>query len=224
VWVAAAAVFVLIASLFGFTVLSVEQVEAIRLAGEYNADEYVDELWNTLLIPTIDEQAVELATILNAFEVGEDGTSSKDVLVGVAEEYGLITPGQAHVYMVSGEGEVVSVDDESQFRSIQVSLDGFDGETSVNLYTGPRVPSDDTSVRDAVGFISFGDFDDQMQYGRVAAVINRRLINEVLSSLDVDSLPGRRIRFRGAFTVRTFNLVEIDLNAIYVIPTYVDVQ
>ncbi|MFW6313752.1 MAG: DUF2291 family protein, partial [Spirochaetota bacterium] len=173
---------------------------------------------------TIDEQAVSLSAILAAFEVGEDQTASADTLTDAAEEFGLITSGQAHVYMVSGQGTILSVQTESQFRSVEVSLDGYDGPTRVFLYTGPRVPSDDTSVRDAVGFISFGDFEDQTQYGRVAAVINRKIIAEILEPLDVDSLPGREIQFRGAFSIRTFNLVEIDLSAVYVIPTFIDVR
>ena len=68
------------------------------------------------------------------------------------------------------------------------------------------------------------DFEDQMQYGRVAAIINRRVIAETLAPLDVDALPGKRVTFRGAFSVRTFNLVSIDLSAVSIIPTYIDVR
>ena len=94
----------------------------------------------------------------------------------------------------------------------------------MNVYIGPRVPSDDSSVRDAVGSISFGDFRDQTEYGRVAAEINARVREDVLTSLDPENLVGRRVTVHGALTIRTFNLLSIDVAQVNVVPISIEVE
>lgn len=209
---------------YGFTVVSIQLVEDIELAGKYDAETYIEKIWNSSLIPTIEEEAVELATILREFDVDDEGVTSKDTLQPVVERYGSTTAGQAHVYMVKGEGRVVSVDLESRVGVAELELEDYDGATTVHLFLGPRIPSDESSVRDAVGFINFGDFRDQTEYGRVAAAINSRINREVLEPLDKENLEGKRVVFRGAFSIRTFNLVDIDLSEINVTPTYLQVS
>ncbi|MFP4302520.1 MAG: DUF2291 domain-containing protein [Spirochaetaceae bacterium] len=207
----------------GFTVVSIQLVEDIELAGEYDAETYIEKIWNSSLIPTIEEEAVELATILREFDVDDEGMTSKDTLQPVVDRYGSTTAGQAHVYMVKGEGRVLSVDLESRVGVAELELEDYDGATKVQLFLGPRIPSDESSVRDAVGFINFGDFRDQTEYGRVAAAINNRINREVLEPLDKENLEGKRVAFRGAFSIRTFNLVNIDLSKINVTPTHLQV-
>jgi predicted lipoprotein len=79
-------------------------------------------------------------------------------------------------------------------------------------------------VRDAVGFITFGDFKEQTEYGKVASEINKRINTEVLSKLPKDQLEGKRISFSGAFTVRTFNLITINMQQINIVPVTIEVQ
>jgi predicted lipoprotein len=208
---------------YGFTVVSTERVEDIRIAGLYDAETYVDEIWESSLIPTIEENAVDLVTILQEFEVDEEGITSRETIIPVAERYGLVTAGEAHVYMVKGEGTVVSVDLDSRVGVAELELAGYEGATTVNLFLGPRIPSDESSVRDAVGFITFGDFRDQTEYGRVAAAINSRINRDVLEPLDKENLEGKEVSFLGAFSIRTFNLVDIDLSEINVTPTHLQV-
>jgi predicted lipoprotein len=101
---------------------------------------------------------------------------------------------------------------------VEVALDGYQGPVKVLIYIGSRIPSDETSVRDAVGFISFGDFKEQTEYGKVASEINKRVLSKVLGGLDKDSLMGKSISFKGAFGIRTFNLLQIDLKEIRIVP------
>jgi predicted lipoprotein len=216
-------VIVFLSAQFGFTVVSLERVEDVRVAGIYDAGTFVEEMWDTRLRPTIEEQAVELSQILREFSVDEAGQTSREQLIPVVERYGRITLGEAHVYMVKGEGTVLSVNLESRVGTLELSLDGYDGATKVKLYIGPRIPGDDSSVRDAVGFIQFGDFKDQTEYGRVAAAINSRINTQVLEPLIKEELEGKRVAFYGAFAIRTFNLVQLDLQQIIVTPTHLRV-
>ena len=61
---------------------------------------------------------------------------------------------------------------------------GYDGPIKVLVYLGPRIPSDETSVRDGVGFINFGDFKEQTEFGKVGAEINKRVLGQAYTSVD----------------------------------------
>jgi len=143
-------------------------------------------------------------------------------LIDVANQYGLITVGEAHVYMVEGSGKIVDVNAETSLGTAELQLDGYDGPIKAQLYIGTRIPSDDSSVRDAVGFITFGDFKEQTEYGKAATEINKRVLNTVLDEIDRDNLVGKPISFKGAFTIRTFNLLDIDVNELPIVPVEVE--
>ena len=207
-----------------FTVVPIEQVEAVKQSEAFDAVSYVDGIWSGRIIPTLTEKAVDLSLILNKVNVDPNGKVSKEVLIPIAKEYGLITVGEAHVYAVKGEGEILAVDTSKSAGVAEVKLDGYEGPIRIYLYIGPSIPNDETSIRDGVGFINFGDFKDQTQYGKVASEINKRVINEVLQPIDKENLQGKRIKFYGAFTIRTFNLITIDLSRVNIVPIRIDLQ
>ncbi len=212
--IAAVGAFLVVSLLFGFTVVSVEEEEALTV--EFDPVTYVEENWE-MVQGAIVEDAVPLADILNDIEPGADGMVATEDLTPVAEALGLITTGEAHVYSVTGSGTVTDVDVESSKGSIGLDVDGYDGPIEVRLWVGTRIPSDESSVRDATGLISFGDFRDQTEYGKVAKEINKKVATD-LEALDKESLQGKHIDFTGAFTTRTFNQPTIDISEINVVP------
>jgi predicted lipoprotein len=217
----AAIVFVVLLARYGFTVVKIKDVEKTTMSEAFNPVTYVDGIWDAKLLPTFNAKAVELPTILSQIEVDEKGTASKERLVPIAKKYGLITDGEAHVYIVKGSGKIVSVNTETSLGTVEVTLDGYSGPIKVLLYIGTRIPSDETSVRDAVGFINFGDFKEQTEFGQVTSEINQRVLTKVLGSMDKNTLLGKTITFQGAFTIRTFNLIQISLKDIKVVPVQI---
>lgn len=209
---------------YAFTVVPIQKVEEVKQSEAFDPVSYVDSIWSSQIIPTIQEKAVDLAIVLNEFKPNADGLAAKQDLVQVAQKYGLITVGEAHVYAIKGSGTVTSVDTSKSTGILEVQVDGYTGPIRVRLYIGPRIPSDETSVRDAVGFINFGDFKEQTEYGKVAAEINKRVLNEVLAPLNKDELQGKKIVFYGALTIRTFNLINIDLKQINIVPIQIELQ
>lgn len=213
--------------IYGFTVVSTEEGgETSGWAHDVGFDEvaYVDEIWESKIISTILEEANELSAVLKDMVPDEDGFIQKEELMPIIEKYGLITVGEAHAYMVKGTGKVVNVNTESSTGTIELSLDGYTGPVKVMLYIGPRISMDESAVRDAVGFINYGDFREQTEYGKVAAEVNKRSLERVGLSSSGDSLQGKTISFYGAFTIRTFNLVKIELKEIYIIPIQIDIM
>jgi predicted lipoprotein len=207
-----------------FTVVPIAEVEQVQKSEAFDPVVYVDKIWNSKIIPTINEKAVDLSLIMGEMKPDSNGFAEKDDLIAIAQKYGLITVGEAHVYMVKGTGQVVNVDTSSSTGIMEIQLDGYTGSVKVLIYIGPRIPSDETSVRDAVGFINFGDFKEQTEYGKVGAEINKRIIAQVLTPLNKDQLQGKTITFYGALTIRTFNLINIDLKKVTIVPIKIEVK
>lgn len=216
-------IFLALVGRYGFTVVKIEDAEKAIKDEAFDAFTYVDEIWSSQLLPAFDEKAVDLPTILSEIQPDASGIVDKDDLIAVTGKYGLITVGESHVYMVKGSGKIANVNAETSLGTIEIILDGYNGPIKVLLYIGTRIPSDDTSVRDAVGFIAFGDFKEQTEYGKAASEINKRVLVDVLGGLDKNNLTGKTITFKGAFNIRTFNLIQIDLKEVRIVPVEIEV-
>jgi predicted lipoprotein len=199
--------------------------EATRIAegGAFDAKSYVESKWPEVS-STIIENAVELSSVLNAIQIDANGLAKKANLKQVADKFGLTTVGEAHVFMVKGQGTVTAVDTESRTGTIEITLENYSGPIKVKVFSGPRLPSDETAVRDAVGFIQFGDFKEQTEYGKVARELNKRVLDEVLANLATADLLGQTVSLRGVFTIRTFNKPgDININEILITPVQIEV-
>ncbi len=206
-----------------FTVVPIAQVEQQKISEAFDPVKYVDGIWASKILTAVNSKAANLADILTAMKPDANGMAAKAGLIEIAKKYGLITVGEAHVYLVKGDAKVISVNDSTSLGVMEIQPAGYDGPIKVLVYLGPRIPSDETSIRDGVGFISYGDFKDQTEYGKVGAEINNRVLAD-LSSLDKESLVGKTISFTGAMTIRTFNLVNIDLKKLTIVPVRVEVK
>jgi len=210
--------------LYGFTVVSIQQAREMKSGNVFDEVAFVDRIWESELIPTIKRKAFDLSVLLGKIKIDDSCFASRDSLIPIAEEYGRITVGEAHMYMVKGQGKVVDVDTRSSIGTLEILLDEYEGPIKIKLYIGPHIPSDESSVRDAVGFINFGDFRDQTEYGKVNAEINKRVSKVILDPLDKASLQDKMISFYGTFMIRTFNLVKIDLKEIKIVPIQIDIM
>ena len=206
--------FLVFAILFGFTVVSTQEEASLR--DEFDPVAFVEESWDAVRTAIRDE-AVPLADVLARIEPGPDGRIATGELTPVAEELGLITPGEAHVYRVIASGTVSDVDVASSRGSIGIDVDGYEGPIEVRAWIGTRIPSDESSVRDASGFISFGDFREQTEFGQVARELNAKVV-ENLEELDRENLAGKQIDIVGALTMRTFNQPTIDVSELVLVP------
>jgi len=145
---------------------------------------YVDSIWDSRLLPTVNDNAVELPTVLSQ-------------MPGVA----------GHSFLVKGQGRVLSLDTSSRSGRLLLDLAPYDGEADAALLVGPVILG--TALRDAVGFIEFTDFVNQLQYADVANELNNRVISDVVGELVLASLPGNTITFLGACAATAGTLPEI---------------
>jgi predicted lipoprotein len=218
--IGAVAVFAVLAVLFGFTAVTTEKQASLNV--QFDPVTFVADSWDEVQTVIADE-AVPLADVLNRITPDANGKASTESLTPIAEELGRITSGNAHVYRVNATGTVTDVDTETSKGTLGLTIDGYEGPIKVRVYVGSRIPSDESSIRDATGFIEFGDFREQTEYGKVAAEINKKVL-ENLESVDVESLVGKPVSVTGAFTLRTQNQPSVDVSEVSLVPIAIAAQ
>lgn len=175
-----------------FTVKSLDELNApSSVAGSENLDpeKYVDSIWAERLLPTVKKSAVDLPTLLEQLKKNRQATVKK---------YGNVASlGGNPAFLVRGTGRVVSVDTTALVSRAGIAF-GAGRKPDAFMQIGPIVSG--TDVRDALRFINFNQFVNQVQYEEVAVAINTRIRETVLSKLKPDTLEGKTVTFWGAFT------------------------
>jgi predicted lipoprotein len=145
----------------------------------FDPSSYVSSIWDTRIISAASSSATDLARALREAQAAK---------------------APARAMLVSGTGVVTSVDTRSRVGLAHVDLAPGDGQPDAVLQIGPVLRG--TVLRDAVGFIRFEDFANQIDYARVAGALNTRVLETVLRDVGkADALRGRTIEFRGAALV-----------------------
>ncbi|MGW5241525.1 DUF2291 domain-containing protein [Monashia sp. NPDC004114] len=158
----------------------------------FDAKTYVDGIWESKVLPTVTKDAVSAADLLPALAADQAAASKK---------YGnQAGTGSPYAFLVNGTGTVKAVDDESPSHPLTVKVDGLDGkDNTVQIVTGPVIAG--TALRDAVKFITFGDFTNQLDYADAATGLNSKVKSEVLAGVNAKDLVGKKVKFAGAFSL-----------------------
>jgi predicted lipoprotein len=73
---------------------------------------------------------------------------------------------------------------------------GASATRRIALQVGPVVRG--TALRDALGFIRFGDFVNQIDFAAAATELNARALRSAFEGIDAKNLEGRLVTFAGA--------------------------
>jgi predicted lipoprotein len=176
---------------------------------QFNAATLAAQLWDSQVISTLQSSAAPVDTLLSDLRANESTAS---------EKYGH-RPGETQPYsfMVTGTGKVIDVNTTS--RAGMATLDiNSDDQPELSLAIGPVIRG--TALRDAMPFISFNQFTNQMDYAAVSNQLNALVNQKVLTPLgDVQSLKGKTVNFYGTFTLGT----QLDTSNIVVTPVILTV-
>jgi predicted lipoprotein len=171
---------------------------AAAKSGGNDPKSYVADNWASKIVPTVHDKAVDITTVADA--IAKDPAAA-------GKQYGHQSgTGSPFAYLVKGEGTVTDVDTSVPTGPMTVQV----GKTKVTIATGPVIAG--TAIRDAVGFISFGDFTNQIDYAGVANQINNKVKTDVIAKVDVAGAKGKKAAFYGAFSALT-------PGTIFVVPT-----
>ena len=160
--------------------------------GGFDEDAFIEDQWESEIVPFVRENAAPLQEVLSALQ--EDPR-------GALEEYGfreVEDPKNPFAVMAEGEGVVTSVNTESRAGTVEVDLLPADGEVEVILQIGPVYKG--TAVRDAITFLTYGDFTNQMEWASISSAINERAGSQIFADLERQGLQGATISFAGAFS------------------------
>ncbi len=167
---------------------------------------YVDQIWDSKLMPTVQEKAVDLDTLMAALLVNQAEASKK---------YGNKVSGPYN-FLVKFEGTVKEVNTKSRAGKVMLDVPLKSARPEVTLQVGPVIQG--YSVRDAAGFISFEQFTNQIEFADVADQINNRLYEQVLKNIDFNAAQGKTVTVYGAFTL------DKGLNKLVVTPVIIEVK
>ena len=179
-------IFILYSFFFASVIRTVEEDELIKKG--FDAKAYVENIWKSKIIPTISKEAKDITYILDELFINKE----------VAEErYGGRSGTGSYSFMIKGNGEVTSLNTASRVGTISIKLEkSYDSEIYITL--GPVIKKD--SIRDAVKFIKFNDFVNQLDFADVSRIIKVRVLNEIIGPLNLKEITGKNINFEGAIT------------------------
>ncbi|WP_345429979.1 DUF2291 domain-containing protein [Actinoallomurus vinaceus] len=155
---------------------------------KFDATSYADGIWASKVVPAAQKGAVDAATLLPALRADQKGASAR-----YGKQAGAGSP---YSFLIKGTGTVTGVTSGNAVGSVQLDVPGV-GKTDVNLAAGPAFVG--TAVRDAVGFIDFSQFTNQIDYADAATALNAKVKATVLRGVDLNSIKGKKVTFTGAF-------------------------
>ncbi|WP_180899493.1 DUF2291 family protein [Martelella soudanensis] len=167
---------------------------------------YADENWSTKVLPVIAEHTVDYDTLQKALSAGVETAGNS---------YGLRPEGEANPwnFVVSGAGTVTEAKLDSRAARMEVDMNG-DGKPDVTLQIGPIIRG--TALRDAMPFIVFTDFRDQIEFAKLARAMNEK----AHAGLDIPEgdVIGKTVSFTGVYTMRSVD------DAPEIVPTVIEVD
>lgn len=153
-----------------------------------NPDKMAAAMWDAKVLPYFDERAGPFKEVAALLAKDPDAAGAK---WGHRAE----APEAPWFLAVRIAGKVVATDLASRASTASVDSDG-DGMADVDLQIGPVIRG--TALRDALPFVSFGSFVNQIDYAKFGRALNAYVDRTVLSGLPRDQLVGRTVSVVGA--------------------------
>jgi len=158
----------------------------------FDAEKYVDSLWDKDVIPYVEKKAIDLIKVLdeiNNYDIDE-----------VGEKYGIRRGDVSNPwnFIVKGEGKVFKANTDLLNRTLEIDIPPYDNKADIIMQIGPVING--TSIRDSLEFISFDKFVNQLQLADVADAFNTKVYNDILSKYVFVNCEKKAVKFIGAFT------------------------
>jgi predicted lipoprotein len=171
----------------------------------FDANTFVEEHWDDRILPTILNDGMELTDLLAGLNEDLEGASSK---------FGYREGNRPFNFIIRGTGRVLRVDRTSRAGVLAVDLPPYDDTSDVALQIGPVIRG--TALRDALPFINFNQFVNQLEYAQVSNALHTRLYTSILKQINFNSIVQNEISFSGVFTLRNLDEIMITPVAIQV--------
>jgi len=160
------------------------------VAQAVDVESYLDENWEPYILPEINDRRVDITTIIQTANAGNWDDAG--------EAYGEIRGdiGASYTFIAYGTAIVRETNTESRNGFIVVEIEGQESY-EIRISIGPALSG--TAIRDAIRFIDFNHFVNQVDFASLATELNRLGNERALQNADIFSIDGETIEFTGAF-------------------------
>ncbi|MGB3339804.1 MAG: DUF2291 domain-containing protein, partial [Devosia sp.] len=173
--------------LTGCKILPIAEDNAAATAG-FDAASYAAELWTTQALPHFADSARPVAEVLQA--IGAD-------LPAAGTQFGYRAgEGSPWSFIVSGTGPVAAKNTESRAGTLEVAVEGL--AEPVVLQIGPVIRGN--AVRDALPFVSFKDFTNQIEYANAGKALTALAVEGFTAGVEAIAV-GDMVSFTGAISM-----------------------
>ena len=158
-------------------------------AGAFDPDAMVASIWASKVVPGFEKKAGPLLEVRALAAKSPDEAGAKFGYRAKSED----TP---WTYLVKFDGVIVEANTESRAATIGVDASG-QGKADALVQIGPAMRG--TAIRDALDFVSFNDFTNQIDFARYGKAFNAHVNRETLEKLPRENLVGRKVTVVGAY-------------------------
>jgi predicted lipoprotein len=157
--------------------------------GAFDPEKMATSIWSTKVVPYFKKKAGPLLEVRTVAARSPDEAGAKYGYRAKSED----TP---WTLMVKFDGVIIAADTESRASTISVDASG-QGKADAIVQIGPAMHG--TAVRDALDFVSFNDFTNQIDFARYGKAFNTYVNHATLEKLPRDILVGRKVTVLGAY-------------------------
>jgi predicted lipoprotein len=198
----AVAIIVIVIASFNVKVVSLDEAAAENAANQFDPVAFADENYDTVIVPDIQANAIDLATLLADLESGADEA-----------DFGH-TSGASSAYAFPVTFTAVAGELKAPILLLDVA--GLPDGVTVQLQVGPAVSG--TALRDVTGTVDFNDFSNQLEYQNAATELNNKVKTNVLADFDAAAATGKTLVITGAYLRVNPKLVSVVPISIEVAP------
>lgn len=179
----------------------VEQLSVAQQYCEYN--------WDSLMLPTIEEQAVDIGELIPL--VRADLTSAG------AQYAKRENDSSPYSFCVKGTVNVLQLEDPDRASRTKLVVDvqPYDGNADAKIQISSVIRTN--AIRDAVGFLRLDDFANQVEFAELTAAFNDRIKADVIANLTPASLIGTDIDILGCVSLTQY----IEPNDCLIVPVQI---
>ncbi|PKR89597.1 DUF2291 domain-containing protein [Pleomorphomonas diazotrophica] len=169
------------------------QSETEAAQQKFNGTDYVAKLWGTDVVPVVRDKAYPIETVIAAIEAGLD-KAGPEFGHRPAEE------GSPWSFVVKGTAVVKEKNTTSRAGTVLIDVTTPKGPVPVTIQIGPVIKGN--SLRDAMPFINFQNFTNQLEFAEVGRAFNGRVVAEIKTAVDALA-PGQTIAYSGTFSLNS---------------------
>ena len=173
--------------LAGCKIVRIAEQEVAAPAG-FDAGSYAEGIWTSQVLPYFAENARPVGDVVPAIIADLDGAGA---------QFGYRSgEGSPWSFVVSGTGEVTAKNTESRAGTIELAVEGV--AEPVVIQIGPVIRGN--AVRDALPFVSFKDFVNQLEYANAGKALTALAAEGFAANVEAIAI-GDRVSFTGSISV-----------------------